>query len=120
TAVTDHRPIVGEDNESLQFTQPLDVAVHPSGRIYLADFGEWKSFGKGGAIWALTELPEARASGLRKGKKVTFPAKGLADGVRATLGVLESCHSSGAGHAVADFQAAQEGDHVRLVFARPV
>jgi glucose/arabinose dehydrogenase len=53
TAVTDNRPILGEDNESLKFTQPLDVAVHPSGRIYVADFGQWSSFGKGGAIWVL-------------------------------------------------------------------
>jgi len=53
TAVTDNRPILGTDNESLKFTQPLDVAVHPSGRIYVADFGQWSSFGKGGAIWVL-------------------------------------------------------------------
>jgi glucose/arabinose dehydrogenase len=53
TAVTDHRPILGDDNESLTFTQPLDVTVHPSGRIYVADFGQWSSFGKGGAIWVL-------------------------------------------------------------------
>jgi len=56
TVVTDHRPIVGDDNESLTFTQPLDVAVHPSGRIYLADFGQWSSFGKGGAIWVLNAV----------------------------------------------------------------
>jgi glucose/arabinose dehydrogenase len=53
TAVTDQRPLLGEDGESLKFTQPLDVAVHPSGRIYIADFGQWSSFGKGGAIWML-------------------------------------------------------------------
>jgi hypothetical protein len=53
TAVTDHRPILAADCESLTFTQPLDVAVHPTGRIYVADFGQWSSFGKGGAIWAL-------------------------------------------------------------------
>jgi glucose/arabinose dehydrogenase len=57
TAVTDHRPLLGEDSESLKFTQPLDVAVHPGGRVYVADFGEWKSFGKGGAIWVLTPVP---------------------------------------------------------------
>jgi len=56
TAVTDNRPLLGENNESLKFTQPLDVAVYPTGRIYVADFGEWKSFGKGGAIWALDSV----------------------------------------------------------------
>jgi glucose/arabinose dehydrogenase len=54
TAVTDNQPLVNEKGASLTFTQPLDVAVHPSGRIYVADFGEWKSFGKGGAIWSLS------------------------------------------------------------------
>jgi hypothetical protein len=53
TAVTDHRPLLAEDGESLTFTQPLDVAVHPSGRIYVADFGNWSSFGQGGAVWVL-------------------------------------------------------------------
>jgi glucose/arabinose dehydrogenase len=53
TVVTDHRPLLAETGESLKFTQPLDVAVHPSGRIYVADFGEWSSFGKGGTIWVL-------------------------------------------------------------------
>jgi hypothetical protein len=57
TAVTDNRPLVGENNESLKFTQPLDVTVHPSGRIYVADFGQWSSFGKGGAIWVLNPAP---------------------------------------------------------------
>jgi hypothetical protein len=53
TAVTDNRPLLDTDGESLKFTQPLDVAVHPSGRIYVADFGQWNSFGDGGAIWVL-------------------------------------------------------------------
>jgi glucose/arabinose dehydrogenase len=54
TAVTDNRPLLTEQGESLTFTQPLDVAVHPNGRIYVADFGNWSSFGKGGAIWSLS------------------------------------------------------------------
>src|SRR5688572_23551139 len=29
------------------------AAVHPTGRIYVADFGQWSSIGKGGAIGAL-------------------------------------------------------------------
>ncbi len=53
TAVTDNRPLLAENKESLKFTQPLDVTVHPSGRIYVADFGKWSSFGNGGAIWVL-------------------------------------------------------------------
>jgi glucose/arabinose dehydrogenase len=51
--VADQRPILDEGGESLKFTQPLDVAVHPSGRIYVADFGQWNSFGGGGAIRVL-------------------------------------------------------------------
>ena len=51
SAVTDHRPLLAENNESLRFTQPIDVIVHPNGRIYVADFGNWSSFGGGGTIW---------------------------------------------------------------------
>jgi glucose/arabinose dehydrogenase len=53
TKVTDNRPLLDENNESLRFAHPLDVAVHPSGRIYVADFGDWSTFGGGGAIWVL-------------------------------------------------------------------
>jgi len=53
TVVTDNRPLLDENNESLRFTQPIDVTVHPKGRIYVADFGNWGSFGGGGTIWAL-------------------------------------------------------------------
>jgi sugar lactone lactonase YvrE len=54
TAVTDNRPLLTEEGESMTFTQPLDVAVHPSGRIYVADFGNWSSFGGGGSICLLS------------------------------------------------------------------
>jgi len=57
TAVTDNRPLLDESNESLRFVHPLDVSVHPSGRIYLADFGDWGTFGGGGVIWALDPVP---------------------------------------------------------------
>jgi glucose/arabinose dehydrogenase len=56
TSVTDNRPLVDEDNESLRFAHPLDVAVHPNGRIYVADFGDWGTFGRGGAIWVLNSV----------------------------------------------------------------
>lgn len=54
TSVADHQPLVDESGNSLRFTQPLDITVHPSGRIYVADFGQWSSFGNGGAIWVLS------------------------------------------------------------------
>ncbi len=38
----DDRPILAENNESLKFTHPLDVAVHPGGRIYVADFDNFR------------------------------------------------------------------------------
>jgi glucose/arabinose dehydrogenase len=51
--VTDERPLLDENEECLRFAHPLDVAVHPSGRIYVADFGDWSTFGGGGTVWAL-------------------------------------------------------------------
>jgi hypothetical protein len=56
TAVVDNRPLLAENNESLRFTQPIDVTVHPTGRIYVADFGSWSSFGGGGTIWGLNPV----------------------------------------------------------------
>lgn len=52
-SVTDDGPLLDENQESLRFMHPLDVAVHPGGRIYVADFGDWGTFGGGGAIWVL-------------------------------------------------------------------
>jgi hypothetical protein len=40
----------------LRFTHPIDVTVHPAGRIYVADFGDWGSFGGGGTIWVLNSV----------------------------------------------------------------
>jgi hypothetical protein len=53
TAVTDQRPLLARNGESLKLTQPLDLAVHPGGRTHVADFGDWGTFGGGGAIWVL-------------------------------------------------------------------
>jgi hypothetical protein len=60
-----------------------------------------------------------KATGTRDGKPVKFPEKGLADGVKATLGLLESCHDSSL-FDDDELKKAFEGDHVRLVFPKPV
>jgi hypothetical protein len=59
-----------------------------------------------------------KATAILDGKKMQFPEEGLAEGVKATITLLESCHSKGDGTA-ADLKKAGEGDHVRLVFAKP-
>jgi hypothetical protein len=67
------------------------------------------------------DLP--KACGRLDGKKVQFSAKGIAEGVKATVGLLESCHSASDGtiaYTAADLKKAQQGDHVRLVFAKPI
>jgi hypothetical protein len=61
------------------------------------------------------------ATGVLNGKRVNFAEKGLAGGVKATIALLESCHDlDDATPVLADLKKAREGDHVRLVFARPV
>ena len=60
------------------------------------------------------------ASGRLDRKKVNFPAQSVAEGARATLRLLESCHSLSDGHPAAELKKAQAGDHIRLVFANPV
>jgi hypothetical protein len=60
-----------------------------------------------------------KASAVLDGKKVQFPAKGVAEGVKATIGLLESCSSEGV-YDAAELKKAEDGDHVRLVFAKPI
>jgi predicted metalloprotease with PDZ domain len=65
--------------------------------------------------------PKQTASGKLDGKKVKFPTKGVAEGVKATISLLESCHSvDGETYTVADMKKAQHGDYVRFVFAKPI
>jgi hypothetical protein len=60
-----------------------------------------------------------RATGTLDGKQVKFPEKGLADGVKATVGLLESCHDESL-YQADELKKAKQGDHVRLVFAKPI
>ncbi len=40
----------------LRFKSPLDVAVHPNGRIYVADFGNQQGDPSDGSVWVLNPL----------------------------------------------------------------
>jgi hypothetical protein len=60
-----------------------------------------------------------KANGTLDGKKVNFPAKGVAEGVKATIGLLESCHDESL-YDAEELKKAEKGDHVRLVFAKPI
>lgn len=60
-----------------------------------------------------------KATGTLDGKKVSFPEKSVADGVKATVGLLESCCDESL-YQADEFQTARRGDHVRLVFAEPI
>jgi hypothetical protein len=60
-----------------------------------------------------------KASGTLDGRKVKFPEKSVADGVKATVRLLESCHSESL-YDADEFKKARQGDHIRLLFARPI
>jgi hypothetical protein len=60
-----------------------------------------------------------KVSGVLGGKQVKFPEEGLAAGVKSTVGLLESCHSESL-YQADEFKKALQGDHVRLVFAKPI
>ena len=60
-----------------------------------------------------------KTSATRDGTKFEFPEAGVAGGVKATIALLESCCNTSEGTA-AELKAAREGDHVRLVFPKPV
>jgi hypothetical protein len=65
-----------------------------------------------------------KASRIVDGMALPFDPKGVADGVKATLALLESCHSddwSGPNPpTVDDVTKVLRGDHVRVVFAKPI
>jgi hypothetical protein len=63
------------------------------------------------------EVP--RATGIRDGKKIKFPEQGIAAGVKATVGLLESCHDESL-YQAEERKKAEQGDHVRLVFPKPI
>src|SRR4051812_22639756 len=71
------------------------------------------------AIGAATAGDAPRATGRLNGKLVTFPEAGTAAGAAAVIGLLESCHDESQ-YDAAELTAAQRGDHVRLMFARPM
>ncbi|QEL19926.1 hypothetical protein [Limnoglobus roseus] len=74
-------------------------------------------------VFFVADVPAAdeapKASATRDGKKCKFPEKGVAAGVEATTALLETCRDKAAGTAD-DMKKARDGDHVRLVFAKPV
>jgi hypothetical protein len=60
-----------------------------------------------------------KASGTLDGRQVTFSEKRVAEGVKATVGLLESCHDESLYHAD-ELKKARQGDHVRWVFPKPI
>ena len=60
-----------------------------------------------------------KATGTLDGKQLKFPEKGVADGVKATVGLLESCHDESL-YQADELKKAEKGDHLRLVFPKPI
>jgi len=60
-----------------------------------------------------------KASGTLDGKQVKFPEKAVAQGMKATVGLLESCHSESLFEAD-ELKKALRGDHVRLLLPKPI
>jgi hypothetical protein len=64
-----------------------------------------------------------RASGKLDGKRVTYSSDTIAEGVKATTALLESCHDcsdNSVRYTAADLKKAQEGDYIHLLFAKPI
>jgi len=90
-------------------------------------------FGKGGEVMrctlttlgvlfaALAHGADAapKASGVLEGKKVSFPEKVVGEGVKATVGLLESCHNESLFQRD-ELKKALQADHVRLVFPKAI
>jgi hypothetical protein len=65
----------------------------------------------------------AEATRVIDGTKTAFPAKLTPEGVKALTGALQSCHDMSDGtvrYKPDDVKKAQQGDHIRFVFAKPL
>jgi len=74
------------------------------------------------AASALAAEDLTKASGRIEGRNVKFPAKSLEEGAEATIILPESCHDASDDsiqYTEADLKNALEGNHIRLVFAKP-
>jgi len=60
-----------------------------------------------------------KVTGKLNGKQLKFPKKGISDGVKATVGLLESCHDHSLFQAD-ELDKAEQGDHIRLAFPKPI
>ena len=63
--------------------------------------------------------PPPKASGTLDSKRVKFTEGSIPDGVRAAVGLLESCHSESL-YQADELKEALEGDFIRLAFAKPI
>jgi hypothetical protein len=61
----------------------------------------------------------AKVTAILDGKPVKFPEKVVAEGVKATVGLLESCHDEST-FENDELKTALKGDHVRWVFPKPI
>ena len=60
--ITHEHPLVDPSGNTIRFRGAIDVAVHPhTGRVYVADFGDWKRphHGLEGAVWMLEAVGAA-------------------------------------------------------------
>jgi hypothetical protein len=60
-----------------------------------------------------------KASGTLDGKHVKFPKTSIAGGVKAAVGLLESCHDHSL-YQADELEKALQTDHIRVVFSKPV
>ncbi len=57
--IVQEHPLLNENGDVIRFRGAIDVAVHPeSGRVYVADFGDWERphHGHQGAVWMLEPI----------------------------------------------------------------
>ena len=74
-----------------------------------------------GSCYATDDAVEATRK--LDGRSTRFPAAATEAGVKAVVGAVESCHSKNDDtlpYTVNDLRKAQAGDHVRMVFSKPV
>ncbi|MEO0408079.1 MAG: Ig-like domain-containing protein [Cyanobacteria bacterium P01_A01_bin.135] len=92
--VIDTDPLTDANGDNITFSSPLDVAVHPSGVIYVANFGVSQGNPSNGGLWVLQPVTAERQAGT-----ISFSATDYAlpegDSTAGAIALTRSGGSSG-------------------------
>ena len=94
--VIDTDPLTDGEGNNITFSSPLDVAVHPSGAIYVANFGVSQGNPSNGALWVLRPIATERQPGTLSFSTPNYTLPEDSETASVALTIERSGGSSGA------------------------